>query len=164
MFRLNRYLICRLKSINQYYGYQIRTAILRLTSFTDYGLRVLMRMAGEPERAFTTAELAEELRVSRNHLAKVTSALAAAGLLRTRRGGGGGATLGRRAEDIRLGDVVATLEGGQALVECFQPTGNACTLTPQCRLKARLSRAEDAFIADLNRSTLADCVYRPGLA
>ncbi|MBO6604363.1 MAG: Rrf2 family transcriptional regulator [Roseicyclus sp.] len=134
---------------------------MRLTSFTDYGLRVLMRMAGGPDRAFTTAELADEFRVSRNHLAKVISALAAAGYLETRRGGGGGAILARPANTIRLGDVVATLETDQALVECFAADGNACTLTPQCRLKARLAHAEAAFIADLNRSTLADCIYRP---
>jgi len=134
---------------------------LRLTAFTDYGLRVLMRMAGAPHRPFTTAELADEFRVSRNHLAKVISALAGAGYLATRRGGGGGASLARPASDIRLGDVVARLEADQALVECFAASGNACTLTPQCRLKARLAHADSAFIADLNRSTLADCIYRP---
>jgi Rrf2 family nitric oxide-sensitive transcriptional repressor len=37
------------------------------------------------------------------------SALAAAGLLETRRGGGGGAMLARAPGDIRLGDVVAIL-------------------------------------------------------
>jgi Rrf2 family nitric oxide-sensitive transcriptional repressor len=134
---------------------------MRLTSFTDYGLRVLMRMAGDPGRAFTAADLATEFRVSRNHLAKVISALAAANLLATRRGGGGGAILARAPEDIRLGDVVAILESDQALVECFTVGANTCTLRPQCRLKARLAHAEAAFIADLNRSTLADCVYRP---
>jgi len=133
---------------------------LRLTSFTDYGLRVLMRMAGAPGRAFTTGELAAEFNVSRNHLAKVISALAAAGLLHTRRGGGGGAMLARPPAEIRLGDVVALLERDQALVECFA-SANTCTLTPQCRLKARLARAEAAFITDLNRGTLADCIYRP---
>ncbi len=133
---------------------------MRLTSFTDYGLRVLMRMAGDPDRPFTTAELADEFQVSRNHLAKVISALATAGLLQTRRGGGGGAVLARSPKDIRLGDVVALLEADQALVECFT-TGNMCTLTPQCRLKARLSRAEASFIADLNQSTLADCIFQP---
>lgn len=46
---------------------------MRLTSFTDYGLRVLMRLAGDPTRAFTAAALAAEFRVSRNHLAKVIS-------------------------------------------------------------------------------------------
>ena len=36
---------------------------MRLTSFTDYGLRALMRCAGEPDRVFTTDEIAEaELR------------------------------------------------------------------------------------------------------
>jgi len=134
---------------------------LRLTSFTDFGLRVLMRMAGAPERPFTAAELADEFQISRNHLAKVISALAGAGYLETRRGGGGGAMLARPAGDIRLGDVVARLEADQALVECFAASGNACTLTPRCRLKARLAHAEAVFIDDLNRSTLADCVYRP---
>jgi len=134
---------------------------MRLTSFTDYGLRVLMRMAGEPARAFTTADLATEFHVSRNHLAKVISALSAIGLLETKRGGGGGAMLARAPKDIRLGDVVAALEADQALVECFAARGNACTLTPHCRLKAHLAHAEAAFIDDLNNSTLADCVYRP---
>lgn len=134
---------------------------MRLTSFTDYGLRVLMRMAGEPARAFTTADLANEFQVSRNHLAKVISALSATGLLETKRGGGGGAMLARAPKDIRLGDVVAALEADQALVECFAARGNTCTLTPHCRLKTRLAHAEAAFIDDLNNSTLADCVYHP---
>ena len=56
---------------------------------------------------------------------------------------------------------MAALESDQALVECFAAGVNACTLTPHCRLKARLAHAEAAFVADLNRSTLADCVYRP---
>lgn len=134
---------------------------MRLTSFTDYGLRVLMRLAGDPDRAFTTAELAYEFQVSRNHLAKVISSLAGAGYLQTRRGGGGGARLARSAADIRLGDVVAVLEADQALVECFALGGNTCTLTPNCRLKVRLAQGHSAFLSSLNRSTLSDCVYVP---
>lgn len=133
---------------------------MRLTAFTDYGLRVLMRLAADPARACTAAQLAMEFRVPRNHLAKVISALAAAGYLDTRRGSGGGAILARPPETIRLGDVVARLEAGQAMVECFAER-NDCTLTPHCRLKARLAHAEAAFLADLDRSTLADCTYRP---
>ncbi|MAN15449.1 MAG: Rrf2 family transcriptional regulator [Dinoroseobacter sp.] len=135
---------------------------MRLTSFTDFGLRVLMCMAGQPARAFTTAELARKLGVSRHHLAKVISRLAAANLLVTRRGGGGGAMLARAPEAIRLGDVVALLEADQALVDCFAASGGTCTLTPHCRLRGRLAEAEAAFIADLNRGTLADCVIRLG--
>ena len=129
---------------------------MRLTSFTDYGLRMLMRMASAPDQAFSTAELAEEFRLSRNHLTKIMQQLARGGIVETRRGGGRGAVLCRDASDIRLGDVVRLLEQGQALVECFGLDGGDCTIDGCCRLKARLRHAEAKFIEDLNRSTLAE--------
>lgn len=129
---------------------------MRLTSFTDFGLRALMRMASNPHRAFSTAELADEFALSRNHLTKIMQRLAEGGIVTTRRGSGGGATLALSPESISLGDVVRLLEAGQPLVECFATTGNSCNITGRCRLKARLRSAEAAFLADLDRSTLAD--------
>lgn len=133
---------------------------MRLTSFTDYGLRMLMRMASAPGRVFSTAELAQEFALSRNHLAKIMQRLAQAGLIETRRGGGGGATLAQPAEGIRLGTVVRLLEEGQPLVECFG-SGGACGLDGRCRLKSRLRSAEAAFFADLDGATLADIALTP---
>lgn len=129
---------------------------MRLTSFTDYGLRMLMRMASAPGRAFSTADLAGEFDLSRNHLTKIMQQLARGGIVETRRGGSGGAVLCRDPSDIRLGDVVRLLEQGQALVECFGPDSSNCSIEGCCRLKARLRRAEARFIDDLNQSTLAD--------
>lgn len=134
---------------------------MRLTSFTDYGLRALMRMAAEPDRAVSTTELAEEFALSRNHLTKIIQRLARGGIVTTRRGGGGGAMLARPAPQIRLGDVVRLLETGQPLVECFEQAGGDCTITDRCRLKARLRSAEAVFLADLDRSTLADVALPP---
>jgi Rrf2 family nitric oxide-sensitive transcriptional repressor len=128
---------------------------MRLMSFTDYGLRMLMRMAAAPGRGFSTAELAAELGLSRHHLTKIMQRLAGAGIVATRRGGGGGAVLARPAAEIGLGGVVRLLEEGQPLVECFA-TGGDCTLDGRCRLKLRLRAAEAAFMAELDRSTLAD--------
>lgn len=129
---------------------------MRLTSFTDYGLRMLMRMASAPERAFSTADLAEEFALSRNHLSKIMQRLARAGIVATRRGGGGGATLARPASELRLGFVIDVLEEDQPIVECFGAGGSACTIDMQCRLKSRLRAADRAFIAELDRATLAD--------
>ncbi|MDF1718794.1 MAG: Rrf2 family transcriptional regulator [Antarcticimicrobium sp.] len=134
---------------------------MRLTSFTDYGLRMLMRMASAPKRAFSTAELAAEFQLSRNHLAKIMQRLARAGLIETRRGGGGGAVLARPAEEIRLGSVVRLLEQDQPLVECLGTDGGNCVIDAQCRLKIRFRSAEAAFLADLDRSTLADVALAP---
>lgn len=136
---------------------------MRLTSFTDYGLRMLMRMAGSPDKGFSTAEMAEEFGLSRHHLTKIIQKLAQAGYVVTRRGSGGGATLARPATEIRLGEIIRLLEDGQPLVECFASGGGDCTINGRCRLKARLRAAEAAFLADLDRSTLADIALHPGL-
>lgn len=134
---------------------------MRLTSFTDFGLRALMRMASDPGRAFSTAELADEFALSRHHLTKIMASLAQAGIVITRRGGGGGARLGRPSDQITLGDVVRVLESGQALVDCFAVDGRTCSISGCCRLKARLASAETAFLTDLDRSTLADVALPP---
>ncbi|MEM9475737.1 MAG: Rrf2 family transcriptional regulator [Pseudomonadota bacterium] len=130
---------------------------MRLTRFTDFGLRACMRMAADPSRAFSTAELADEFAISRNHLTKTIAALAHAGIVTTRRGTGGGAMLARPAQQISIGQVVEVLEGGSALVECFQPDGGSCIVRPDCRLKGMLLRARFKFIAELQQFTLADC-------
>lgn len=132
---------------------------MRLTAFTDFALRALMRLAGEPGRTFTTDEIAREFQISRNHLTKVVRELAEGGFVATHRGAGGGIKLARPAETITLGEVVRLLEARHAMVECFRADGGSCVLTPCCRLKSKLVRAAGAFIAELDRTTLAECAY-----
>jgi Rrf2 family transcriptional regulator, nitric oxide-sensitive transcriptional repressor len=111
---------------------------MQLTAFTDYALRALMRLAGEPERLFTTEEIAADFGISRHHLTKIVGSLSGAGFVATQRGAGGGFRLARPAEAITLGEIVRLLEARFPLVECFRADGGACVLTPRCRLKARL--------------------------
>lgn len=134
---------------------------MRLTAFTDFALRALMRLAGEPGRSFSTSEIAAEFRISRHHLIKVVGDLAAAGFVTTQRGGRGGFRLARSAQTISLGEVVRALEARHALVECFRDDGGNCVLTPHCRLKKKLASAREAFLRELDRTPLADCAY-PG--
>jgi Rrf2 family nitric oxide-sensitive transcriptional repressor len=134
---------------------------MRLTSFTDYGLRTLMRLAGALDRSFTSEEIAREFGVSRHHLVKVIRQLAEAGFVATQRGASGGIRLARAPNDITIGAVVRALEARHALVECFATDGGACTLTPTCRLKGKLAVAREAFLSDLDRTTLAECAWTP---
>ena len=134
---------------------------MRLTAFTDYGLRALMRLSGAQDRLFTTDELAADLQISRNHLTKVVRDLSRAGYVRTQRGARGGLRLLRPPQSISLGEVVRFLERRHAIVECFRTDGGHCTLTAQCRLKSRLAAAREAFLKELDATTLAECAY-PG--
>ena len=134
---------------------------MRLAAFTDYGLRVLMRLADAPEEPSTTTRIADEFRIPYNHLAKVVQDLARGGFVTTQRGAGGGIRLARPADAITLGEVVRFLEQRYAIVECFRADGGACLLTPRCRLKSQLAAAREAFLAELDKTSVADCAY-PG--
>ncbi|RFC67656.1 MULTISPECIES: RrF2 family transcriptional regulator [Mesorhizobium] len=136
---------------------------MRLAAFTDYGLRVLMRLAGTPGEPLTTAGIAEEFQIPYNHLTKVVLDLSRGGFVTTQRGAGGGIRLARSANAITLGEVVRHLESRYDMVECFRADGGACLLNPLCRLKPQLVAAREAFLIELDKTSLADCAY-PGSA
>ncbi|NMM15205.1 MAG: Rrf2 family transcriptional regulator [Rhodoferax sp.] len=133
---------------------------MRLTDYTDYTLRVLMFCALNPERSITIAELAESHAVSKNHLMKIVNDLARQGLLQTTRGRGGGLRLLKAAADINIGDVVRKSETDFRMVECFDASHNACTLTAHCQLKQVFKTALQMYLAELDKVTLAD-ITRP---
>lgn len=128
---------------------------MRLTAHTDYALRILLHAAitanKDAQDLLSIAEVADSHAISRNHAMKVVNLLANAGLLETVRGRGGGFRLGKPAAEIRLGDVVRLTEPGLSPADC----GN-CLLRAACGLTALLNGAMAAFLAELDRRTLAD--------
>ena len=137
---------------------------MRLTTFSDYSLRVLMYLGTLDDRLVTIGEIAQAYGVSENHLMKVVHHLAQCGYVDTARGRGGGMRLARTPKDINLGEVVRGMEDRSHLVECFDPQTSECRIAPGCTLKGLLGQAMDAFFQVLDRHTLADLlVTRPKL-
>ena len=128
---------------------------MRLTTMTDYALRLLMHVAQQPQRLCTISEVAQAYGISEAHLMKVTHQLGLQGWIETVRGKGGGMRLAHAPHDINLGAMVRGIEPDFALVECFS-TGNQCVLTGQCRLASVLGGALQDFMAHLDGFTLAD--------
>ena len=135
---------------------------MRLTSFTDYSLRVLMYLAARPDGRATISEIATAFRISENHLMKVVHFLGKAQLLANVRGKGGGLALSRPAETINLGQVVRITEKKTLPAECFDVKNNTCVITPVCELKGVLGEAVKAFYAALGRYTVADVAGNRG--
>lgn len=133
---------------------------MRLTLLSDYALRALLYAAAAEGRLVTIEETARAYGISRAHLMKVVNILTRAGHVQGVRGRGGGFTLARPPAEICLGAVVRATEPDFALVECFTP-GNACTITRACRLPPILNQAIAAFLAVLDRHTLADLLLQP---
>jgi Rrf2 family protein len=94
---------------------------MQLTRYSDYSLRVLIYLALDPERLVTIEDIARSYDISRAHLMKVVHQLGLRGYVETVRGRGGGLRLGRRPEEIGIGDVVRSTEENLNLVDGFDP-------------------------------------------
>jgi Rrf2 family nitric oxide-sensitive transcriptional repressor len=132
---------------------------MHLTEFTDNALRLLVYLGNHRERIATINEIAERYGISRHHLAKVSCVLAASGLIETSRGRLGGMRLAGAPRDIRLGEVVRCTERGLARGARGGPDGERPTARqPDDRLRQSLAVATAAYLAELNRVTLADLI------
>jgi Rrf2 family nitric oxide-sensitive transcriptional repressor len=134
---------------------------MRLSTYSDYSIRVLMQAALRAPARVTVDEVADTFGISRHHLVKVVHDLGRSGYLTTHRGVGGGFTLARSAEDIRLGDIVRLGEETETVIDCIDGERRRCRLLPACRLKGVLDEAAAAFFQVLDGYTLADLVTRP---
>jgi Rrf2 family nitric oxide-sensitive transcriptional repressor len=126
---------------------------MRLKSYTDYALRVLMHLAAKPDRLASIGEMARTYRISHNHLMKVVHDLRKQGFLDSVRGRSGGIRLARPASEISVGEVVRHTEGGFDLVDC-----GSCVIAPACSLTAALHNARRAFMDVLDGYSLASLV------
>jgi Rrf2 family transcriptional regulator, nitric oxide-sensitive transcriptional repressor len=133
---------------------------MRLTSFSDFALRLLMYAAAQEDRLITIEEASEVYNISRTHLMKIANALTKAGYLKAVRGRSGGLALAKPPHKIKVGDVIRATEPDFILVECFA-SGSKCTITRCCQLRGILHEELDAFNAVLDKYTLADLMLRP---
>jgi Rrf2 family nitric oxide-sensitive transcriptional repressor len=130
---------------------------MRLTTYTDYTLRTLMYLAVNAGSIATIAGIAETYRISETHLMKIVHQLGISGDIETIRGRNGGIRLRKPPADINLGTVVRRTEVDLELVECFDRRAT-CAISEDCVLQSVLGEALTAFMAVLDRYTLADLV------
>jgi Rrf2 family nitric oxide-sensitive transcriptional repressor len=131
---------------------------MRLTIRTNLAARVLMCCAANAGRTLRSADIAEACNASGNHLAQVINQLQINGFVATQRGRTGGLQLSRPPEEISIGAVFRIFESGVPFAECFNPQTNTCPLISACRLRTYISRAVEAFYAELDPVTLQDLV------
>ncbi len=130
---------------------------MRLTRFSDYSLRVLIYLAVREEKS-SIAEVSRSFKVSENHLMKVVHRLSTLGYIQSTRGKKGGIELGMDPKKINLGKIIVELEPDFDIAECFNAAGDACRISPVCRLKNFFDKAKKAFLKALAKYSLADVV------
>lgn len=129
---------------------------MRLTSYSDYSLRVLLYLALRPDEISTVQEIADGYDISKNHLMKVVNNLTQTGYVTSIRGRSGGLKLAYKPNEICLGEVVRQTEDDFRIVECFNPETNSCKISSDCKLQKILQEALVSFLTVLDQYTLQD--------
>lgn len=136
--------------------------MLQLTKRTEYGLIALTHLA-DPSRAgdvVSVREIAERYSMPRRLLAEVLKDLGRSGHVDSQRGANGGYALSRPANEITLGEVVATLEGMPSIASCesleFLRSASTCEVEPRCPIKSPIQRIRSGLWSLLERTTLRD--------
>ena len=129
--------------------------MLRIAKLTDYATVLMVRLAREPARCFSAAQLADELGLPLPTVAKLLKRLLQAGLLTSMRGAGGGYSLAHAPRAISVADVVSAIEGPVALTECSLGKGN-CSLEKNCATRANWQLISRAVRVALEAVSLAD--------
>jgi Rrf2 family nitric oxide-sensitive transcriptional repressor len=138
-------------------------AVMQLTHYTDYSLRVLVYLTLKKDKSVTISEIADYYNISRNHLVKIVNNLANLGYITTIRGKGGGMHLAFSPDDINVGEVIRNVEPNFNIVECFAEEHTDCRIEPICKLKHILQSATETFLAELDQYSLQDVISNRNL-
>ena len=131
---------------------------MKLTQYTDLGLRMMMYLAHRYGESVTIQEVSDRFGVSKNHMVKISHQLTNSGLIESTRGRNGGVSLARPPHSINVEQVLRATEDNFDLVECFNASHNHCILTDVCKLSGALDSALEAFFSVLRQSTLGDLI------
>ena len=134
---------------------------MRIHMRVDYGVRALVDLAlrGDPGRPTRTTDIAVRQRIPAPYLDQVLTTLNKSGFIQSRRGPQGGHILARAASEITLHDVVSTLEGHSAPLDCIDDA-RQCKLSNGCAQRNIWQDVEEAVHQVLVTTTVGDLAER----
>ena len=100
---------------------------MRISTKGDYGVRALIELSHHyGEGPLQSAEIAARQRIPEPYLDQLLTTLRKAGFIRSVRGPQGGHALILRPEEVRLSDVIRSLEGSLSPVAHLHDEGYQC--------------------------------------
>ncbi|MEX2161321.1 MAG: Rrf2 family transcriptional regulator [Anaerolineales bacterium] len=140
---------------------------MRLSKRGEYGIRAMLYMAraaaAAPGELVQIKQIAENENIPIKYLEQIMLTMRHAGLLHSRMGVGGGYQLAKPAASLNLGQIVRTLDGPLAPVNCvshmaYEPCD--CPDEATCGLRLAMLDVRNNIASVLDNTTLADIVSR----
>ncbi len=134
-----------------------------LSKKTKYGLKALAFIAKQDKGVMVQiATISESENISHKFLESILLTLKKAGFLGAKKGKGGGYYLLKEASEIKMTDIIRTLEGPIAMLPCvslnFYEKCDDCPDEDTCSVHKLMIQVRDSTLKILRNNTLADIV------
>ncbi len=130
-----------------------------LTKKAKYGLKALVYLAGlAPGQTALVADIAGANQIPKKFLDAILGELRNAGFVHSKKGKGGGYTLARPASEIGVGNIIRSLDGPLAPIQCASKTVyrrcDDCEDEVHCAVRLVMLKAREAIAGILDQTTL----------
>jgi Rrf2 family transcriptional regulator, nitric oxide-sensitive transcriptional repressor len=129
---------------------------VRLNKKTDYCLRVLIYLQKRSGKA-KIQDIANYYGISKNHLSVAVNKLSELGYVLSVQGPKGGVEFNPDTAEHSVAQLVRKVETFE-IAECFEFSGENCSINSRCKVKKILKSATDSFIKELGRYQIKDLV------
>ncbi len=134
--------------------------VLRISRKIDYGLRAMIYLSSIPmESVVPFREIARQMDVPEDFLAKILKTLVDQGLVKSTRGPHGGYALARNPADVSFLDVIEAVEGPVALNVCLDGE-DACGHSTSCTMVDVWRQGQERMLDVYRQSKLADLAFK----
>ncbi|MBW1972212.1 MAG: hypothetical protein DRG20_04815 [Deltaproteobacteria bacterium] len=131
---------------------------MQISTRTRYGLRALLDISlHSSNRPVLLKEIVERQSVSKAYLEQLILSLQSAGLIRSIRGKKGGFLLAKPPTEIKMSEVIKTLERSFSFVECVDHQ-NICPRNDHCVAQMLWRRVTNLIRKELENITLDDLI------
>ncbi|MFY0630441.1 MAG: Rrf2 family transcriptional regulator [Flavobacteriaceae bacterium] len=134
-----------------------------LSKRTKYGIKAMAYIARREDKSpVQVGTVAEDENISHKFLESILLALRKAGFLGAKKGKGGGYYLLKDASEIKMTDIIRTLEGPIAMIPCvslnYYEKCDDCPDEDACSVHKLMIQVRDNTLQILRNNTLADLV------
>ena len=135
--------------------------VLRISRKIDYGLRAMIYLASIPPDAIVPfREIARQMMVPEDFLAKILKTLVDQRLVRSTRGPHGGYALARPAHDISFLEVIEAVEGPIAINVCLDD--DPCSKAAACTMVHVWRKGQERMLDVYREAKIGDLALKPG--
>ena len=135
--------------------------MLQVPRRVEYALRAVILLAQKRESGPQSfRDVASELDIPSEFLAKILRSLVRSGIVRSKRGAAGGYELARPADEVSFLDVIEAAESPIALNLCTEH-GDGCAMTASCTMSAVWQAGERAMLDVFRRTMISDLICAP---